>query len=190
MAFPCSRWRAFGRVDQHPAVPDVLFAILPVLPLSGVLMGIAVFSRLPAIGAITTPGRAGSNTGNSFAAVRAVWQALTARFRPAPPPPVQAPFMLAAAARRLVPGVSGVPVSPHPAIKTVATHAFHTTASSQKQCQTVVKASSPRRLKVVREFDAGISPSCAGRMVISGRMADVCAELDRMAQKESATQLS
>ncbi|HYW58646.1 MAG TPA: hypothetical protein VE934_16980 [Polaromonas sp.] len=40
----------------------------------------------------------------------------------------------------------------------------------------------------MREFEAGISPSCAGRMVISGRMADVCAELDRMAQKEAATQ--
>ena len=41
-----------------------------------------------------------------------------------------------------------------------------------------------RRLKVVREFEPGIGPSAAGRMVISGRMADVCAELDRMAQVE------
>jgi hypothetical protein len=38
----------------------------------------------------------------------------------------------------------------------------------------------PRRLKVLREFEPGVSPKCAGRMVISGRMADVCAELDRM----------
>lgn len=36
------------------------------------------------------------------------------------------------------------------------------------------------RLRVVREFDSAISPSCAGRMVISGRMADVCAELERL----------
>ena len=36
-------------------------------------------------------------------------------------------------------------------------------------------------LRVVREMDAGIKSDCAGRMVISGRMADVCAELDRMA---------
>lgn len=36
-------------------------------------------------------------------------------------------------------------------------------------------------LRVVRESDAAIQPDCAGRMVISGRMADVCAELDRMA---------
>ena len=61
-------------------------------------------------------------------------------------------------------------------------------SSWEKQCQTVVKTSSPRRLKVIRELEAGISPSCAGRMVISGRMADVCAELDRLAQKESLLQ--
>lgn len=40
------------------------------------------------------------------------------------------------------------------------------------------------RLKVVREFDSAVSPACAGRMVISGRMADVCAELERMIQHE------
>lgn len=38
-----------------------------------------------------------------------------------------------------------------------------------------------RRLKIVREFEAGASRSCAGRLVISGRMADVCAELERLA---------
>ena len=38
-------------------------------------------------------------------------------------------------------------------------------------------------LRVVRESDAAIRPDCAGRMVISGRMADVCAELERMAQQ-------
>lgn len=40
------------------------------------------------------------------------------------------------------------------------------------------------RLTVVRQFEPGVSPACAGRMVISGRMADVCAELDRMAEPE------
>jgi hypothetical protein len=34
-------------------------------------------------------------------------------------------------------------------------------------------------LRIVRVKDA--NPQMAGRMVISGRMADVCAELDRMA---------
>lgn len=40
------------------------------------------------------------------------------------------------------------------------------------------------RLKVLREPDSS-RRGCAGRMVISGRMADVCAELDRMAQSEN-----
>ena len=48
------------------------------------------------------------------------------------------------------------------------------------------KAPVTARLKVVREPDAAVSPACAGRMTISGRMADVCAELDRMTQRESA----
>ena len=38
-----------------------------------------------------------------------------------------------------------------------------------------------QRLKIVRHFELGASRSCAGRLVISGRMSDVCAELDRMA---------
>ena len=48
--------------------------------------------------------------------------------------------------------------------------------------------SAPSRLRIVREFDANVGPACAGRMVISGRMADVCAELERMAQREAALQ--
>ena len=42
----------------------------------------------------------------------------------------------------------------------------------------------PSRLRVLREFEPGASPACAGRMVISGRMADVCAELDRMTKAQ------
>ena len=44
-----------------------------------------------------------------------------------------------------------------------------------------------RPLRVVCETDPAISPDCAGRMVISGRMADVCAELDRMALRATTT---
>jgi len=45
----------------------------------------------------------------------------------------------------------------------------------------------PRRpLRVVRVAEAGPAPAVAGRMVISGRMADVCAELDRLAALETA----
>ena len=38
-----------------------------------------------------------------------------------------------------------------------------------------------QRLKIVRQFEPGTNRSCSGRLVISGRMSDVCAELDRMA---------
>ena len=41
------------------------------------------------------------------------------------------------------------------------------------------------RLKIVRQFEPDISPLCAGRMTISGSMADVCAELDRMVERET-----
>jgi hypothetical protein len=41
------------------------------------------------------------------------------------------------------------------------------------------------RLRVVREHDAAVSPACAGRMTISGRMSDVCAELDRLARGQA-----
>lgn len=42
-----------------------------------------------------------------------------------------------------------------------------------------------RPLRVVRVLDAGRRPAEAGRMVISGRLADVCAELDRLAALEA-----
>jgi hypothetical protein len=45
---------------------------------------------------------------------------------------------------------------------------------------------SPRPLRVVRVMEAGQTRSQVGRMVISGRMADVCAELDRLAACEAA----
>ena len=50
--------------------------------------------------------------------------------------------------------------------------------------RTDLKSPAFRHLKVVRELDSAVSPACAGRMVISGRMADVCAELERMVQLE------
>ena len=45
-------------------------------------------------------------------------------------------------------------------------------------------------LRIVRESDSALGAECAGRMVISGRMADVCAELDRMALRAAAAQNS
>jgi hypothetical protein len=49
----------------------------------------------------------------------------------------------------------------------------------------VSRACTSRPLRVVRVLEASASPS-AGRMVISGRMADVCAELERLAALEAA----
>ena len=43
-----------------------------------------------------------------------------------------------------------------------------------------------RPLRVVRVVESGQPRAHVGRMVISGRMADVCAELDRLAAREAA----
>jgi hypothetical protein len=42
-----------------------------------------------------------------------------------------------------------------------------------------------QRLRILRIDETGQSAECAGRMVISGRMADVCAELDRLVALEA-----
>jgi len=49
----------------------------------------------------------------------------------------------------------------------------------------------PRRalrspLRVIRIVEAGQASAQAGRILMSGRMADVCAELDRMVEREAA----
>ena len=41
-------------------------------------------------------------------------------------------------------------------------------------------------LRVLRVVDSDMPRSSAGRLVISGRMADVCAELDRLVEREAA----
>jgi hypothetical protein len=46
--------------------------------------------------------------------------------------------------------------------------------------------SATRPLRVVRMIDAGAPRRQGSRMVISGRMADVCAELDRLAALEES----
>jgi hypothetical protein len=43
-------------------------------------------------------------------------------------------------------------------------------------------------LRVLRVVETGSPRSSTGRMVISGRMADVCAELDRLVEREAALQ--
>ena len=51
--------------------------------------------------------------------------------------------------------------------------------------QALQSARPPLPLRVARVMEAQHSRSQAGRMVISGRMADVCAELDRLAELEN-----
>jgi hypothetical protein len=43
----------------------------------------------------------------------------------------------------------------------------------------------PMPLRVARLMDDAQTRQSAGRMVISGRMADVCAELDRLVEREN-----
>jgi hypothetical protein len=52
------------------------------------------------------------------------------------------------------------------------------------RCPRKVATAAIRPLRVVHVVEIGQPRSQAGRMVISGRMADVCAELDRLAASE------
>jgi len=76
-----------------------------------------------------------------------------------------------------------------PIASAVGSRSKNTTAlvSSFKSATYAAQNHGVTLLKVVREHDAGVGPSCAGRMTISGRMADVCAELDRMTQRGAAS---
>jgi hypothetical protein len=51
--------------------------------------------------------------------------------------------------------------------------------------QALQSARRPVPLRVARVMEAQHNRKNAGRMVISGRMADVCAELDRLAELEN-----
>lgn len=59
--------------------------------------------------------------------------------------------------------------------------AIHLGANSAQES----RLSKQLALRVLRVAEHGEAPNCAGRMVISGRMADVCAELDRLAELET-----
>ena len=66
----------------------------------------------------------------------------------------------------------------HSAPESIAVSALSTGATAR--IGTVQKP-----LRVVRVVEAGQARASSGRMVISGRMADVCAELDRLAAREA-----
>lgn len=67
------------------------------------------------------------------------------------------------------------------ATNSVATCAYPSRDQTTIRSKSASPARQPTRLRVVRVMEAGQMPSQVGRMVISGRMADVCAELDRLA---------
>jgi hypothetical protein len=125
-------------------------------------MGIASFSRSVLLSALRSP----------LQALATLWEPSHPRAKPA--------------AGQALAGFRGQAANDAFAPETIAGKAHPSRAANPKQAQMQTPANMPRRLKVVREFEAGISPTCAGRMVISGRMADVCAELDRMVQGEAA----
>ncbi len=64
--------------------------------------------------------------------------------------------------------------------------------SAEAACNTRARAPTRTRgraaipLRVVRVMEVGQAAALGGRMMISGRMADVCAELERMAEREAA----
>ncbi len=78
--------------------------------------------------------------------------------------------------RWLAPAAPRRPAMTEPVLPSVRSPALVTVRSRPIQ----------RPLRVVRVMEAGQPRSQVGRMVISGRMADVCAELDRLAACEAA----
>lgn len=67
------------------------------------------------------------------------------------------------------------------AISSIASHAHSIRAAGRNHSNT----GTHKPLRVWRVVDASAAPASAGRMVISGRMADVCAELERLAAFEA-----
>jgi len=70
-------------------------------------------------------------------------------------------------------------VCSHSAAKRVAPHLAKVASAGRRPALA-------KPLRIVRVLEAGQARSAVGRMVISGRMADVCAELDRLAAREAA----
>ena len=71
-------------------------------------------------------------------------------------------------------------------LRYVAVRPACTTRSAGTPAPTAVATAPARPLRVVRVIDGKGQQRNASRVVISGRMADVCAELDRLAALEAA----
>lgn len=62
------------------------------------------------------------------------------------------------------------------------------TCNNEVQDSTAISSNAVKvmPLRVLRVIEKGQPRACTGRLVISGRMADVCAELDRLVAREAA----
>ncbi|MDP3617404.1 MAG: hypothetical protein Q8R49_06255 [Rhodoferax sp.] len=86
--------------------------------------------------------------------------------------------------RWLMPGATRRPAQPggdRRACQVATSSITGGTHCSKVERQNPLKTSTQKPLRIVRILEAGQAPANVGRMVISGRMADVCAELDRLA---------
>lgn len=74
----------------------------------------------------------------------------------------------------------------HPISARVATKNVAVYAAPARTAHRIPSNSPIKPLRIVRLVESGQTRASVGRMVISGRMADVCAELDRLAACEAA----
>ena len=86
--------------------------------------------------------------------------------------------------------VDGTPIGLKPMQQTSLRRSQPAPAQGLQAPQLTVRQSQAHqgavRLRVVRVHESGQPRASVGRMVISGRMADVCAELDRLVAQEAA----
>lgn len=78
-------------------------------------------------------------------------------------------------------GAQRVHVASAPLLRAASTQGLRTARITYPQAVEQVTAKPIHRVRVVRNVDAALPADRAGRMAISGRFADVCAELDRLA---------
>ena len=111
----------------------------------------------------------------AFSSLFAPLQAATSRFAP-----TQTHTPRSAA--RHAP-VAPIEPSQHASPRNVSVHIAATKARAPARPDGPLRR--PPTLRVIRNIEAGVPVGHSGRMVISGRMADVCAELDRLATLEN-----
>lgn len=90
---------------------------------------------------------------------------------------------------RATPAARTAPAKAQPGtrrLRPVWTTRHATCSAAATRATSPVPPSTAPALRVLRVTESGHRVNGAGRMVISGRMADVCAELDRLAALEAA----